>query len=321
MIAMWDGLFSELNSDMQASMDARDGYAVYRLMHEELNKTWKEVDRVLKQGGIACINIGDATRTVNGEFRLYPNHSPILETFLSLGFDVLPTILWKKTTNAPNKFMGSGMLPVGAYVTLEHERILIFRKGAKREFIGEEEKENRMRSAFFFSERNAWFSDVWDDITGTPQTLKENRLRERSAAYPFALPYRLINMFSVKGDVVLDPFLGTGTTTAAAIVAGRNSIGVEKEPEFSAIIDKTIAHYIDSAEQLLKKRVDAYVEFTRQREKNGKACTHTNEVYSFPVVTRQEKKICFEQPVEMVRNGKMGFVVKYRGFDYMRTSE
>ena len=62
--------------------------------------------------------------------------------------------------------MGSGMLPVGAYVTLEHERILIFRKKQKRVFFSSQEKENRMQSAFFYPERNKWFSDVWGDIKG-----------------------------------------------------------------------------------------------------------------------------------------------------------
>ena len=64
---------------------------------------------------------------------------------LSLGFSALPAIIWRKQTNAPNKFMGSGMLPAGAYVTLEHEYILIFRKGAKREFSSPADKANRRR--------------------------------------------------------------------------------------------------------------------------------------------------------------------------------
>lgn len=71
--------------------------------------------------------IGDATRTINGEFKLYNNHSRIVKSCSELGLTTLPDIIWHKTTNAPNKFMGSGMLPCGAYVTLEHEYILIFR--------------------------------------------------------------------------------------------------------------------------------------------------------------------------------------------------
>ncbi len=316
MISMWDEIFSMQNKRIKESIANEDGYTSYVLMHEELNKTWKEINRVLKEGGIVCINIGDATRTVGGVFRLYPNHSPILETFLSLGFDSLPTILWRKATNSPNKFMGSGMLPVGAYVTLEHERILIFRKKRKREFVEDEEKDNRMKSAFFYPERNKWFSDVWDDVKGVRQSLKEKGLRGRSGAYPLELPYRLINMFSVKGDTVLDPFLGTGTTTAAAIIAGRNSVGIEKEKEFKNIIEETTDYFINDAENLIKKRINTYVEFIEQREKGGKVCKYKNIFYSFPVVTRQEQKICFDTPVEKIKNGQTDFTVSHEFFNF-----
>lgn len=73
-------------------------------------------------------------------FQLYPNHARIINAFHALGVSNLPNILWRKQTNAPNKFMGSGMLPAGAYVTLEHEWILIFRKGGKRIFKSPENK-------------------------------------------------------------------------------------------------------------------------------------------------------------------------------------
>lgn len=315
MIAMWDEIFSKQNERIKESIENEDGYTSYTLMHEELNRTWQEVDRVLKKGGIACINIGDATRTIKGIFKMYPNHAPIINAFLSLGFDMLPTILWRKVTNCPNKFLGSGMLPVGGYVTLEHERILIFRKKTKRQFIGCAEKENRMKSAFFYSERNKWFSDVWDDINGTPQIIKEKGIRERSGAYPIELPYRLINMFSVKGDTVLDPFLGTGTTSAAAIIAGRNSIGIEKEKRFDKPINQVIAYFMDKAQYLLAKRIDAYVDFIKQRERSGKVCRYKNMFYSFPVVTKQEQKICLDAPIKKVDNGQ-DFFVAHEFFNY-----
>jgi DNA modification methylase len=90
-------------------------------MHKELDKVWKNIAGAVKEGGIVCINIGDAVRSINREFKLYSNHSRIISAFLNLGFNALPDILWRKQTNSPNKFMGSGMLPPGAYVTLEHE--------------------------------------------------------------------------------------------------------------------------------------------------------------------------------------------------------
>ena len=125
--------------------------------------------------------------------------------------------------------MGSGMLPAGAYVTYEHEYVLVLRKGRRRWFGNEEEKRLRRQSAFFWEERNTWFSDLWYDIKGTPQTLVSKEARDRSAAFPFELAYRLISMFSIKRDVVLDPFAGTGTTLAAALAAGRSAAGMETD--------------------------------------------------------------------------------------------
>ena len=158
----------------------------------------------------------------------------ILTRCLSLGFDILPAVLWRKQTNAPNKFMGSGMLPAGAYVTLEHEFILIMRKGSKRRVESPREKRVRRESAFFWEERNRWFSDVWD-FKGTRQALGHPDLRERSAAFPFELPFRLINMYSMRGDTVLDPFVGTGTTVLAAMAGGRHSIGVDIDETLLAV--------------------------------------------------------------------------------------
>ncbi len=153
MIQMWDEIFSQQNSEIKKALTEHNGNLAFELMHKELDKAWSEVYRVLKEGGISCINIGDATRSVDGSFKMYPNHSRILSHCLFLGFHTLPSILWRKQTNAPNKFMGSGMLPVGAYVTLEHEHILILRKGNKREF-NEKQKAIRQNSAFFWEERN-----------------------------------------------------------------------------------------------------------------------------------------------------------------------
>lgn len=152
-------------------------------MHQELDKVWEECYRVIKPGGFMCVNIGDATRTINGNFKLYNNHTRILETCNKLGFISLPNIIWRKQTNAPNKFMGSGMLPCGAYVTLEHEWILIFRKGDKRKYKTSEEKLDRMKSSFFWEERNIWFSDVWD-IKGTKQKIQK---MEQENAVPHIL--------------------------------------------------------------------------------------------------------------------------------------
>ena len=167
----------------------------FELMHAELDKVWDECFRVLKSGGFLCINIGEATRTVGNEFRLYNNSSRIVSHCTGLGLVNLPNILWRKQTNAPNKFMGSGMLPCGAYVTLEHEWILIFRKGGKRMYRTDKEKSTRRQSGYFWEERNCWFSDVWD-IKGTKQNIAGSGTRERNGSFPLDIPFRLINMYS-----------------------------------------------------------------------------------------------------------------------------
>lgn len=196
MIEMWDDIFSGQDKNIQKALKKNDGNLSFELMHKVLDSIWEEAYRVLKPGCFACINIGDATRTIDKHFRLYANHARILSKCLDLGFSNLPAVIWRKQTNAPNKFMGSGMLPAGAYVTLEHEYILILRKGNKRVFKKDEDKLHRGRSAFFWEERNRWFSDVWLGLKGVTQNLNHKDVRKRSGAYPFELAYRLINMYS-----------------------------------------------------------------------------------------------------------------------------
>jgi len=303
MIEMWDEIFSKQNSLIGEALGSDNGNIAFELMHQELDKIWKEVYRVLKVGGFACINIGDATRTINKNFTLYCNHSRILQNCLQLGFNALPQILWRKQTNAPNKFMGSGMLPAGAYVTLEHEYILVLRKGKKRIFASKEEKLSRQRSAFFWEERNVWFSDIWENLKGTKQNDIDKSIRERSGAYPFELPYRIINMLSLKDDVVLDPFLGTGTTTVAAIVTGRNSIGIEIDPNFKRSLFVRFQKSIDLADELLRNRVKSHLDFVQQRFKTKGELGYNSRIYGFPVMTNQEVEIQFSELAKVKVNG------------------
>jgi len=263
-------------------------------------------------GGIVCINIGDATRTFNERFELFANHSRIIHAFQQLGFSVMPSILWRKPTNAPNKFMGSGMLPAGAYITLEHEWILVFRKGSKRIFT-EEGRKNRRESAFFWEERNSWFSDVWE-IKGEKQKLKsgvsgqsetemsarENHTRERSAAFPFEIPYRLIQMFSLKQDIILDPFLGTGTTTIAAMATERNSIGYETDASLKGVMDDKLNDFFTGpVRTMTADRLERHREFMQDRAQRGKKEIYFNNSLHVPVVTAQETDIRMSQPVAL----------------------
>jgi modification methylase len=209
MIPQWDGLFRSL------------GATDYDGMLRILTDAWTECQRVLVDGGILAINIGDALRSAGGEFRLWPNPSETLVSVARLGLIPLPYILWKKPTNRPNAFLGSGFLPPNAYVTLDCEFILLFRKGKLRRFPTHDK--TRLESRFSRTERDRWFSQVWTDIRGARQDSPGGR----SGAFPPELAERLIRMFSVLGDTVLDPFAGTGTTLWAATRSGRNAIGVE----------------------------------------------------------------------------------------------
>lgn len=306
MIELWDQQFSALHPELGAFLAREAGYEAFEAMHSFLDRVWEESYRVLAPGGILCVNVGDATRKLGGHFRLYSNHARILSAAQGLGFDTLPGILWRKPTNAPNKFMGSGMLPGGAYMTLEHEHILIMRKGQPRSFDSQEEKENRRRSAYFWEERNRWFSDLWE-IPGVRQGLgvfsqdsQAKQLRLRSAAFPFEIPFRLVAMFSAYGDTVLDPFWGTGTTSAAAIALGRNSQGYEIVPELLHAAAQALKDSIKDLSEPNVQRLEKHQEFIRNRLQAGKLFKYTNRWAGFPVVTAQEQEIILVRPESLL---------------------
>jgi DNA modification methylase len=313
MIEMWDDLFSELDPDVGAAIDAGNGREAFELMHAQLDAVWSELARVLVDGGIACVNVGDATRTLGESFRVYQNHSRIIDALEARGFEPLPEILWRKPVNSGAKFMGSGMLPPNAYVTLEHEYVLVFRNGAgSRGF--EPGSERRYESAYFWEERNRWFSDVWEDITGELQSLEGGELRERSAAYPFDIPYRLINMYSVYGDTVLDPFWGTGTTSLAALVAGRNSVGYELEAAFTDVFAERVWETPTLSERVIRKRLADHRAFVSRRREAGTEFGYASDNYGFPVTTKQERAMRFYE-VEDVESTEGGYRATHEPVD------
>lgn len=220
MIRQWDGLFE--------SWGATD----FEQMHQQLDRVWAGCRRVLIPGGILAVNIGDALRTISGEFRLWPNHARVVAAAETLGFRSLPYILWKKPTNKPNAFLGSGFLPPNAYVTLDCEFILLFRNGPLRRLAPG--LAARAASRYEKAERDRWFSQVWEGIRGVPQSIGGRR----SAAFPAEIPRRLIRMFSIVGDTVLDPFAGTGTTLWEAGRLGRDAIGIEIDPALLQALDQ-----------------------------------------------------------------------------------
>ncbi len=300
MIQMWDDLFSSADPSIADALAQSNADLAFAGMHRHLDKVWDEIVRVLKPGGIVCINIGDATRSFKGHFRLFANHAELISRFVAKGMSQLPTIIWRKTTNAPNKFMGSGMLPPGAYVTLEHEYILIFRNGGKRDFSQPAQKSLRRKSAYFWEERNTWFSDVWMDLQGVLQRMKNGGLRQRSAAFPLELPYRLICMFSLKGQKVLDPFLGTGTTMLAAMCTARESVGYESDTGLQPTILERVASAPELANRIIHERLEAHAHFVLERTRTKGDLKHQNRFYGFPVMTRQEEDLCLD-PVQHVQ--------------------
>ena len=312
MIEMWDRVFSDLNPSIAQALAAKDGPSAFELMHQELDKVWRHCRRVMKPGSIACINVGDAVRTLDKDFRIYSNHARILAAMTGLGLQALPDVLWRKQTNAPNKFMGSGMLPAGAYVTYEHEYILIFRKGGRRRFDTEPDKATRAASAFFWEERNLWFSDVWTDLRGVSQDLCDQAARARSAAFPLELAFRLICMHSVYGDTVLDPFLGTGTTTAAAIAACRNSVGVESHVDLGPAISETATNAIKEGASRVQARLTCHAAFVEARLSADRAFKHKNLTYGFPVMTSQETALAVYLPNALRRRSEEHLEVTYR---------
>jgi modification methylase len=247
MVQMWDKQFAQIDpkiaqlwQKLEEKCNQETINQIFDAMHENLAKGWAETYRVLVDGGIAAINIGDATRTLNGKFSLFPNHSKIIEHCQKIGFTTLPYILWKKPTTKPHykgkgAFLGSGFLPPNAYVTLDCEFILLFRKGNLRKFPPHDKV--RYESAFTKVQRDEWFSQIWA-LKGTRQTA--DQLERRTAAFPDEIADRLIKMFSIKGDTVLDPFLGSGTTTKVAMQNERNSIGYETDPNLLPTINKKI---------------------------------------------------------------------------------
>lgn len=206
------------------------------------------------------------------------------------------------------------MLPSGAYVTLEHEYILVLRKGNKRNFTNHD-KDRRQRSAFFWEERNVWFSDIWN-FKGTRQELGGNGIRRRSAAFPFELAFRLINMYSMQEDTVLDPFIGTGTTMVAAMASARNSLGVEIDDGLAVVIEQTIQEFSDIINERQLQRLNDHRFFVEEYQKKRKRkLGYQNVPYGFPVMTRQEINLTIPMVTQITKTGETQFRVHHQKHD------
>ena len=202
----------------------------YESFLTELNRVWEHCCRVLVEGGRICCVVGDVCipRRRDGRHRIMPLHADIQVRTRAIGLDCLTPILWHKIANGTMEAQGNG---AGFYgkpyqpgaIVKNVEYILFMRKG------GEYRKASMLQKAlslFSKKEMQSWFRSFWSDIKGA------STRSGHPAPYPVELAERLIRMFSFAGDTVLDPFLGAGSTSMAAIRAGRNSIGNEIEPKY-----------------------------------------------------------------------------------------
>jgi DNA modification methylase len=181
-----------------------------------LHQVWRETYRVLIQGGRACINVANL-----GRKPYIPLHAYIIEQMLETGFLMRGEIIWYKASSAsPSTAWGSWRSAANPVLRDVHEYILVFSKATfsrKRS-----DKENTILRDDFLE----WTKSVWNFPAVSAKKIGH------PAPFPEELPHRLIQLYTFKGDVVLDPFAGSGTTCLAALEDGRHYVGYEINPEY-----------------------------------------------------------------------------------------
>jgi site-specific DNA-methyltransferase (adenine-specific) len=210
--------------------------ADYEMFLSELAKVWKEMYRILVPGGRLVCVVGDVclSRRNFGRHVVFPLHSDIAVICRRIGLDNLNPIIWHKISNASyevnngSKFLGKPYEP-NAIIKNDIEFILMQRKSG-----GYRQPTERQRKLSMISkeEYGKWFQQLWN-VSGAST-------REHPAPFPLELAYRLVRMFSFSGDTVIDPFCGTGTTMVAAMKAGRNSIGIDIDPEYCKMAEERL---------------------------------------------------------------------------------
>ena len=196
-----------------------------------LNIVWNQCHRVLHKGCRLCINIGDqfARSVYYGRYKVIPIRTEIIKFCETIGFDYMGAIIWQKVTTCNTTggatIMGSFPYPRNGILKIDYEFILIFKKQGISPTVSDAIKE---KSKMTTEEWNEFFAGHWN-IPGEKQD-------KHLAVFPEEIPRRLIRMFTFVGDTVLDPFLGSGTTSLAAGKNERNSVGYEVNPDFLPVI-------------------------------------------------------------------------------------
>ena len=200
-----------------------------------LNLVWQECHRVLHPGCRMVINIGDqfARAVYYGRYKVIPIRTEIIKFCETIGFDYMGAIIWQKKTTMNTtggaSVMGSYPYPRNGIVEIDYEFILLFKKPGKQPTVSKELKEMSSISKEKWKE---YFSGHW--------YFNGARQNNHIAMFPLELPKRTIEMFSFIGDTILDPFAGSGTTSLAAKVTGRNSVGYEINQNFLPIIESKL---------------------------------------------------------------------------------
>ena len=205
----------------------------YRAFLDNLDRVWRHCYRALVPGGRLVCVVGDvclSRRQNGGRHTVIPLHAAIQMRCCKIGFDNLAPIVWHKISNLKTEANGSGSYLGKPYepngvIKNDIEFILMLRKpGGYRN----PSDAARILSIISADEHDRWFRQIWRDVRGAST-------RDHPAPFPVELAGRLIRMFSFVGDTVYDPFTGTASTQLAAKEWGRNSIGVEIEPEYHAM--------------------------------------------------------------------------------------
>lgn len=191
---------------------------------ELLCKVFLETYKKLVTGGRACINIANL-----GRKPYIPLHSYIIEDMIKIGFLMRGEIIWDKAASAsPSTAWGSWMSASNPVLRDTHEYILVFSKDSFSR--KSKEKQNTITKEQFLE----WTKSVWTFPAVSARSIGH------PAPFPEELPYRLIQLYSFKGDVILDPFCGSGTTCLAAVKNERYYVGYDIKPEYVKLANNRI---------------------------------------------------------------------------------